>query len=303
MLTDYLKSWPLYLLPHHAISRIIYGLTRIRSPLAASVIRSFVRAYDVDLSDAIQSDPKAYPSFNAFFTRALRPDARPLDPAGDAVASPVDGTVSALGGIYEDRIFQAKGRDYSLAELLAGEPAARAYRGGSFATLYLSPRDYHRIHMPLDGTLTHMTYVPGRLFSVAPHTVATVPRLFARNERVIAHFDTPAGPMAVVMVGAINVAAIETVWAGLVTPPAGRHVCELDYPDTGERSVRLARGEELGRFNMGSTVILLFAPGAVAWLPSLETGSSIRMGQRLATNTAQHDSGSGTFPGEGDHLG
>ncbi|OBS10446.1 phosphatidylserine decarboxylase [Acidihalobacter prosperus] len=285
MLINYLKSWPLYLLPHHALSRVIYALTRIRSPLAAPVIRWFVRAYSVDLAEAEYPRPREYPSFNAFFTRALRADARPIDTAPEAVVSPVDGTVSAAGAIDAERIFQAKGRDYSLVELLAGEAHADDYRGGRFATLYLSPRDYHRIHMPIDGTLRHMTYIPGRLFSVAPHTVATIPRLFARNERVVAHFDTPAGPMAVVMVGAINVAAIETVWAGLVTPPAGRHVCELSYPVEGETAVRLRRGEELGRFNMGSTVILLFGADGVAWSDNLASGQTVRMGRMIARRT------------------
>ncbi|AOU97608.1 phosphatidylserine decarboxylase [Acidihalobacter yilgarnensis] len=286
MLSNYLKAWPLYLLPHHALSRVIYALTRIRSPLAAPVIRWFVRVYGVDLEEAVHTQIREYPSFNAFFTRALQSTARPLDSDPNSVISPVDGTVSAIGSIDADRIFQAKGRDYSLAELLAGEDAAQPYRDGNFSTLYLSPRDYHRIHMPIDGVLRHMTYIPGRLFSVAPHTVATIPRLFARNERVVAHFDTPVGPMAVIMVGAINVAAIETVWAGLVTPPAGRHVCQLSYPDDGDEAIRLARGAELGRFNMGSTVILLFGPGAIDWSTELATGQAVRMGSRLALRCA-----------------
>lgn len=281
MLTHYLKAWPLYLLPHHALSRIIYGLTRIRSPLAMPVIRWFVNAYHVDLSEAEHTAVRDYPSFNAFFTRALQPTARPLDADAQSIISPVDGTISAIGNIAADRIFQAKGRDYTLAELLAGAASALPYRNGRFITLYLSPRDYHRVHMPIDGTLRHMTYIPGRLFSVAPHTVATIPRLFARNERIVAHFETAIGPMAVIMVGAINVAAIETVWAGLVTPPSGHHVCELSYTDKGRETIHLGRGAELGRFNMGSTVILLFSNGAMTWTDDLAAGQPIRMGQRL----------------------
>jgi phosphatidylserine decarboxylase len=277
----YLKSWPLYALPHHALSRLIFRATRIRSPLVVHVIRWFVKRYRVELGDAENPDPRSYPTFNTFFTRALRPGARPLPESASAIACPVDGTVSAIGALDDVRVLQAKGRDYSLVELLGGERNAAPYRNGRFATLYLSPRDYHRIHMPADGALTRMTYVPGRLFSVAPHTVATIPRLFARNERVIAHFDTAWGPMAVVLVGAINVAAIETVWAGLVTPPPGKTMRETEYPAQGEGSVRLERGAELGRFNMGSTVILVFPPNAMEWDAELRTGSPLRMGETI----------------------
>jgi phosphatidylserine decarboxylase len=277
----YLKSWPLYILPHHALSRLIFRATRIHSPLAVHVIRWFVKRYRVELGDAQSPDPRSYATFNAFFTRALRPGARPLPDDAGAIACPVDGTVSAIGALDDARVLQAKGRDYSLVELLGGERNAAPYRNGRFATLYLSPRDYHRIHMPVDGTLTRMTYVPGRLFSVAPHTVETIPRLFARNERVIAHFDTPSGPMAVVLVGAINVAAIETVWAGLVTPPPGKSARETEYPRQGDGVVRLERGAELGRFNMGSTVILIFPPGAMEWDAKLGTGAPLRMGETI----------------------
>ncbi|MEJ2479893.1 MAG: archaetidylserine decarboxylase, partial [Acidihalobacter sp.] len=277
----YLKSWPLYFLPHHALSRLIFRATRIRSPLVAPVIRWFVKRYRVELSDAANPDPSSYPTFNAFFTRTLRPDARPQPESPDTIACPVDGTVSAIGALHDERVLQAKGRDYSLIELLGGERNAAPYRNGRFSTLYLSPRDYHRIHMPLDGTLTRMTYVPGRLFSVAPHTVETIPRLFARNERVIAHFDTALGPMAVVLVGAINVAAIETVWAGLITPPPGKTMRETEYPLEGDGAVRLERGAELGRFNMGSTVILVFPPGVMEWHSGLHCGSPLRMGEAI----------------------
>lgn len=275
----YLKSWPLYVLPHHAISRLVFHATRLRTPLAAPAIRWFARRYRVALAEAEHPDPAAYPTFNAFFTRALRPGARPITSDYNAVVSPVDGTVSAAGTLDETRILQAKGRDYSLIELLGGESRAAPYRNGQFATLYLSPRDYHRIHMPVNGRVVHMTYVPGRLFSVAPHTVKTINRLFARNERVIVHFDTPLGSMAVVMVGAINVAAIETVWAGLVTPPPGKTLRETVYPLHGPGAVQLSRGEELGRFNMGSTVILLFSAKSMVWDAALAAGAPVLMGQ------------------------
>lgn len=285
MLKDYLKSWPLYWLPHHAISGLIYRLTRIRSPLAIPFIRWFVRSYNVDLEEAVYTQPDQYPSFNEFFIRALKPGARPVDQDTHSIVSPVDGRISAIGKIFNNRLFQAKNHTYDLNELVAGAHNAHPYRNGYYATLYLSPRDYHRIHMPVDGLLRHMTHIPGRLFSVAPHTVAAIPGLFARNERVAAHFETQIGPMAVIMVGAINVAAIETVWAGLIMPPAGHKITESNYPNSGDNELKLMRGEELGRFNMGSTVILLFGPGSVSWLEKLTIGQPVRMGQKIALTT------------------
>ena len=277
---DRLKSWPLYPLPHHLISRLIFAATRCQTPLSVPVMRAFARHFGVDMSEAAQPDFASYPSFNAFFTRALRDGLRPIASGAGEIACPVDGRVSQLGRIEDGRIFQAKGRDYSLLELLGGDPALAArYAGGRFATLYLSPRDYHRIHMPCEARLRQMLHVAGRLFSVAPHTVRSVPRLFARNERVVCDFDSEFGPLAMVLVGAINVAAIETAWAGLVTPP-GRGVSHFRY---GEQSgeVALARGAEMGRFNMGSTVILLF-DRRVEWQSGLAAGSPVRLGQLLA---------------------
>jgi len=287
-------------LPHHLLSRVVFGLTRLRAgPLKNLAIRAVVWLYGVDLREAVETDPHAYPHFDAFFTRPLRPEVRPVvDGTGD-VASPVDGTVSAIGEIRDGRLLQAKGLHYSLEELLAGDAERSAggsvhrnlqggepswpgcFRGGSFATLYLSPRDYHRIHMPFAGELAEMIHVPGRLFSVQPGTVRAVPRLFTRNERVAALFETEAGPMAVVAVGAIFVGAIETVWAGRVTPPSRRTVLRTPYPRPGGVPVRLARGDEMGRFHMGSTVIVLFGPDAVRWEPRVVPESSVRMGQRL----------------------
>jgi phosphatidylserine decarboxylase len=278
-LKDALKSLPLYVLPHHAISRVVYWLTRIRSPLKDPVIRWFVNRYGVNMSEALEPDIAEYPTFNAFFTRAIKPELRPIASGKPEIASPVDGTVSQAGRIESGVIFQAKGHDYTTVELLGGdEDLAARFDDGKFATLYLSPRDYHRIHMPVDGKLEQMIHVPGRLFSVAPHTVRAVPNLFARNERVVAIFDTAIGPMAMVLVGAINVAAIETVWSGLVTP-CGKQVSRVQY---GTKSkVALKRGAEMGRFNMGSTVILLFGNSALEWDERVAHGEPVRFGQLL----------------------
>jgi phosphatidylserine decarboxylase len=282
-LGDYLRAWPLYLLPHHALSRVVLAATRVKTRWwKQALIGAFRRRFDVRLDEAQQTDANAFVNFNAFFTRALRPEARPLAQGADSIAGPVDGRVSQAGHIEGDRIFQAKGHDYSLQELLGGDAdLAARFSGGDFATLYLSPRDYHRIHMPLIGTLTETVYVPGRLFSVAPHTVTTVPRVFARNERLVAVFETEAGPMAMVLVGALFVACIETVWAGVVTPPHGYRVRRTDF--RADKTVQLARGAEMGRFNMGSTVILLFGPRCVQWAANLTAGQPLRMGEAIGT--------------------
>ena len=280
-LLDHLKSWALYPLPHHLLSRLVLALTRLECPrLVPPAIRLFSRHFGVDLNEAEQADPAAYTSFNAFFTRALKPGARSVDAAETSIVSPADGTVSQCGPIQAGRLFQAKGRDYSLLELLGGdEERAAAFEDGSFSTLYLSPRDYHRVHMPLDGTLRETVYVPGRLFSVAPHTVRTVPRLFARNERLVCRFDTDHGPMAVILVGAIFVACIETIWTGVATPPHTNRIRVEPPPD----QVHLAKGAELGRFNMGSTVILLFGKDRARWEPACGAGQAVRMGQRIGS--------------------
>jgi phosphatidylserine decarboxylase len=283
-LIDYLKAWPTYLLPMHALSRVMHRVTRSEVRWwKTAFTRWFVNRFEVDMSQAQEPDLGRYPSFNAFFTRALRADARPIAGGEDVLACPVDGAVSQIGTIEDGRIFQAKGQDYSLLELLAGDSEhAKLFADGQFATFYLSPRDYHRIHIPIDGQLRAMSHIPGRLFSVSPATVRVVPRLFARNERVVAYFDTAAGPMAVVMVGAIFVASIDTVWAGEVTPPAGKTVRRWTY-DTGDSGLRFVKGAEIGRFNMGSTVILLFGQNAVQWRDEIQPGSGIRLGQALAT--------------------
>ncbi len=283
---DRLKSWWLYPLPHHAISRLTYRLTRIQTPwFKNALIRWFADAYQVDWSEARHQRPDDYATFNAFFTRSLRADARPI--AGDAttLVSPADGRVSQLGDIVGDAIVQAKGHQFSLQELLGGDGSlATAFEGGKFITVYLSPRDYHRVHMPLAGSLRRTLYVPGRLYSVAPHTVRSIPRLFARNERLVAVFDTEVGPMAVILVGAINVAAIETVWSGLVTPPQRPRVETRDWSAQG---IHLERGAEMGRFNMGSTVILLFARESVDWSAQVDAEQDLRMGQAIGSLAAE----------------
>ena len=281
---DYIKTYGLYVLPHHVLTRIVYWLTRQQSRLTLPVIRWFAKKFDVDMQDAVEPDLQHYRTFNTFFTRALKPEARPIAADVQAIASPADGRVSAIGLIDKGQIFQAKGIDYSLLTLLGGDEDATTRLGsGRFATIYLSPRDYHRLHMPIAGTLVKQTHVPGRLFSVGPHAVRALPNLFARNERVIAQFETDKGLMALVLVGAMNVAAIETVWHGLVTPPQRSAINHTQYGvDTSNDSVTLAKGEEMGRFNMGSTIIVLLENPAT-WLDNLNTGDAVRMGQSIGT--------------------
>ena len=276
--TDYLKSWPLYALPHHAISRIIFKLTRIESSLVPSAITKFSKAFDVDLSQAVNPDPNSYKTFNEFFTRPIKPALRPI--ADTELVSPVDGCISQVGAIKDGSIFQAKGHNYTAQALLGGDAEqAKKYADGQFITIYLSPKDYHRIHMSCAGTLKQQIHVPGRLFSVAPHTARTVPNLFARNERVVALFDTEYGEMAMILVGAINVAAIETVWDGLVTPPQGKKLSRKNYAD---QKITLKKGKEMGRFNMGSTVILLFTKDAPKFSEKMIAELPLMMGQAIS---------------------
>jgi phosphatidylserine decarboxylase len=240
------------------------------------LIRSFLTLYRVDMTEAAEADPYRYGSFNEFFTRALKDGARRVAGDASAIASPVDGCISEAGTIDRNRLLQAKGRDYGLVELLAAQPWASRFEGGSFATIYLAPFNYHRVHMPLRGQLKETVYVPGRLFSVNAATAQHVPGLFARNERVLTLFDSDAGQFALLLVGALNVGSIATVWAGDITPAARRVVSPVTSPPT-----TLEKGAELGRFNMGSTVILLFEPNRVRWLPYVHAGSAVRLGQSL----------------------
>ncbi|MGD8380099.1 MAG: archaetidylserine decarboxylase [Gammaproteobacteria bacterium] len=285
--TDRLKSWPQYLLPHHPLSRLVHRLTRVQTRWFKNwLIGRFVRRFDVDMTEAQVEDPLAYASFNDFFTRSLKSSARPLEDGPQAVVCPVDGTVSQTGRIDGMRVFQAKGRSFDTVELLGGDrELAAGFDNGAFATLYLSPRDYHRIHMPADGTLRRMIHVPGRLFSVNPPTTRTVPRLFARNERVVTVFDTEFGRMALVLVGALFVSSIETVWAGEITPPHGHAVRQWHYDAAGQDRISIARGAEVGRFNMGSTVILLFERDRVTLEDTLAPDQTVRVGRRLARAT------------------
>ena len=277
-LLDYLKSGSLYALPHHAISRVVYKLTRIESSLVVPAIKAFSKSFGVNLDEAKNPDPASYASFNKFFTREIKAELRPI--AASQIVSPVDGTVSQSGTIEEGRIFQAKGQDYTVQELLAcSDEEASLFSSGQFATIYLSPKDYHRMHMPFKGELYEQVHVPGRLFSVAPHTVKTVSRIFARNERVVANFNTEFGRMAMVLVGAINVAAIETAWDGLVTPPKGKAISRKHY-QAGD--VSLDKGQEMGRFNMGSTVIIVMEQQSPALSPELIEGLALKMGQAIS---------------------
>jgi phosphatidylserine decarboxylase len=269
--------WLQYGLPQHAISRLILRATRVRSAWFKNLLtRGFLALFQVDMSDAVAVDPYEYPSFNDFFTRGLRPEARPIDADPDSIVSPVDGAVSECGDIERERLLQAKGRDYALGELLADQPWAGRFADGTFATIYLAPFNYHRIHMPVGGRLLDTVHVPGRLFSVNRTTARLVPRLFVRNERVLTLFDTAFGQLAVVLVGALNVGSMATVWAGDITPSARRKVTRI-----GAAGVTLDKGAELGRFNMGSTVIVLFEPGRVRWHPLLHGGSIVQMGRSI----------------------
>lgn len=276
-----------YLLPHHLLSRLIGCAAECRAGWFKNrLIGWFAKQYQVNMSEAQIEDLTAFAHFNDFFTRALKDGARPLDPTPGAVLCPADGAVSQLGKIEHGRIFQAKGHSFSLVELLGGDSERAApFMGGEFATIYLSPKDYHRVHMPLAGTLKEMVYVPGRLFSVNQTTAENVPELFARNERVVCLFDTERGPMAVVLVGAMIVASIETVWAGLVTPPK-RTLKSARYDEAARAPVVLEKGAELGRFKLGSTAIVLFGAEQVQWAAELAANSSVLMGQRLADTKA-----------------
>lgn len=279
-LVDKLKVWPQYALPHHLLSRLMFYFTRLRGgKLTTGLIQAFVRLYKVDMDSAVEPEPSAYPSFNAFFTRALRPEARPV--AAEGVVSPVDGEISQLGRVENGQLIQAKGHRFDLLALFGGTVKfSSLFPDACFCTIYLSPKDYHRIHMPLSGRPKDMLHVPGRLFSVNQSTARLVPNLFARNERVVSLFRSEAGPFALVMVGAIFVGSMETVWDGQITPPGARKVAHWQAADT---TGELARGAEMGRFNMGSTVILIFDANRVSWLDSLQPGDKVRMGQQIAT--------------------
>ena len=269
-----------YLLPQHFVSSLVYRLTRLTwAPLKNTLIHLFIRLFRVDMTIAAEPDVKRYQHFNAFFTRALKPQARPVAGSEHVLVSPIDGAVSETGSISDLQLLQAKHRYFTLPDLLAGDDeTVREFRNGAFCTLYPSPRDYHRIHMPVAGTLRKMIYVPGRLFSVSPASINTVDHLFARNERVINIFNTDHGTMALIMVGALCVGSMETVWAGQITPAKSRKILVKDY--TGN-NLTYAKGEEIGRFNMGSTVILLFPDKSIRWSAGLQPGAAVTMGSAI----------------------
>lgn len=278
-MSDRFAVLPQYLLPKQALTTLMGRLASLQGgSLTTAVIRRFVARYKVNMSEAANPDVASYATFNDFFTRELRAGVRPL--ADAKTICPVDGAISQLGPIAEDQIFQAKGHHYSTSALLGGDvELARPFTNGSFATIYLSPRDYHRIHMPCEGVLTRMIHVPGDLFSVNPTTARGVPGLFARNERVVCMFDTPLGRMALVLVGATIVGSMATVWHGQVNPPRPGQIRSWDY---GDKSISLAKGDEMGRFLLGSTVVLLFEPGAVEFEKDWIAARPVRLGEAMA---------------------
>ena len=282
-----------YILPHRALSSLVRRLAYSTQPMTSRwLIDKVTRKFGVDLSEAAESDPRAYASFNAFFTRALKPGVRVPDPDPRVLLMPADGRISECGHIgradegvlHEDagHVFQAKGHGFTTAELLADEITARAFDGGLYATVYLSPKDYHRVHMPWTGKLRETVHVPGRLFSVGPDAVGTVSRLFARNERLVCHFDTDFGPMAIVMVGALLVSGVETVWSGIEIPPYGGPITVKDFRGA---NITVERFAEMARFNYGSTVIVLLPKGVAELAPTLAAQSPVKLGERLATRT------------------
>jgi phosphatidylserine decarboxylase len=277
--SDRLKVLPQYLLPKRALT--VYAgwrASRRSGARTTRLIRGFVEKYGVDMSEAADPDISHYASFNEFFTRALKPGLRPLA-AADLVC-PVDGAVSQFGAIERDQIFQAKGHHYSTTALVGGDAALAAeFENGHFATIYLSPKDYHRIHMPCDGTLRRMIHVPGDLFSVNPLTARGVPGLFARNERVVCVFDSARGPFVLTLVGATIVGSMATVWHGVVNPPRSEQLREWRYTD---KNIALKKGDEMGRFLLGSTVVLLFPRGPLNFNPAWTPACPVRLGEAMA---------------------
>ncbi len=275
-----LTTLPQYILPHHALSRLMGHLTHCRNKTFKNLfIRLIIKLYKVEINEALETDINNYENFNQFFTRELKPEFRPLCQTPGSIASPADGKVSQAGDLNDEKIIQAKGKNYSVTDLLGGDPLrARDFKNGKFATIYLSPKDYHRLHMPINGTLKQMIYIPGRLFSVNAATTESVPELFARNERVVAIFDTEAGPMALVLVGAIFVASIETIWGGVITPPNGAEVTVSNYPFN---APVIEKGQEMGRFNMGSTIIVLFGENQIDWQQSFTEGKAVCLGEAI----------------------
>jgi phosphatidylserine decarboxylase len=293
---DKIKIGFQYWIPKHALTRLVGKLASAKlGGLTTAIIRLFIKQYKVNMGEALHSDPAYFKTFNEFFVRELQEGARPVVEGATVLTHPADGCVSQFGPIDNGRLIQAKGHDFSAQALLGGDADLYAeFKDGEFATIYLSPRDYHRVHMPCDGVLRQMIYVPGDLFSVNPLTAENVPNLFARNERVVCIFDTENGPMAQVLVGATIVGSIEVVWSGTITPPTGNTVHRWDYPAEGDRAIVLKKGEEMGRFKLGSTVINLFAQGKVVFDELMQNGAPTVMGTAYAhakqDNRGEHDS-------------
>ncbi len=300
MALDQVKVKLQYLLPQHLISRLAGRFADAEcGTLTTKAIEQFAKQYNSDMSEALIEEPAQYATFNDFFTRELKPELRPIMGDAHSLCQPVDGRVSQAGSINVNRMIQAKGHDYTVDALLGGYAEdADQFRNGHFTTVYLSPQDYHRIHMPCTGTLRKMIFVPGDLFSVNPLTVDHVPNLFARNERVVAIFDTEFGPLAMVLVGATIVASIETVWAGTIAPSGGKQLVRWDYPATGDDAITLEKGAELGRFKLGSTIVACFGPDFIDhFSPDFIVGAQTRVGQVMAqTQPATESTASSEAP-------
>ncbi|GHF87217.1 archaetidylserine decarboxylase [Thalassotalea marina] len=281
MSLDKVKIALQYAMPKHALSRLVGKFAAAEAGwLTTRAIEWFIKAYNINMAEAKLKEAKDFKTFNDFFTRELEEGARSINPDPKEVCYPVDGAISQQGDIVDGQLIQAKGFNYSLAGLLGGdEQTAKPYQNGKFSCIYLAPKDYHRIHMPIDATLREMIYVPGELFSVNPLTAKNVPNLFSRNERVVAIFDTAHGEMAMVLVGATIVASIETTWAGTITPPAGKDIFKWQYPADGPTAIHFKKGDEMGRFKLGSTVITTFAPGMIDFEPNAGPETVTRLGE------------------------
>ena len=289
--SDKVKIALQYAMPKHAISRLVGKLAAAKMGwLTTKLINMFINAYDINMNEAKFKNASDFKTFNDFFTRELEDGARTIDQDASTLCYPVDGAISQQGDIIEGKLIQAKGFDYSLTSLLGGDARTAApFQKGQFSCIYLAPKDYHRIHMPMAATLREMIYVPGELFSVNPLTANNVPDLFARNERVVTIFDTEHGALAMVLVGATIVASIETTWAGTITPPAGKDIFRWQYPATGVDSITFKKGDEMGRFKLGSTVVSAFAPNMIKFNPEAGPETVTRLGELYATLTSFND--------------
>jgi len=275
------KGMLFHLFPHHLISRFTFWLTRLETPLKNPAIKLFIRAFNIDMSEYELQSPEQFPSFNKFFIRELQTGARPIEDDANSIVCPADGRISQMGMFKNGHAIQAKGQNFSMAQLLAcSDKFESLCNEGNFATVYLSPRNYHRVHMPHAGNLVERIHIPGRLFSVAPYASEVIKGLYSRNERVVSIFSTDIGYMAVVMVGAVNVAAIEMAYEGLVTPPHGKNITRRSYDN-----IAFKKGDELGIFNMGSTAIMVFENTTLNWLDELKLQQEVKMGQTMANKS------------------